>query len=164
MIELLSGLAILLLVLTLLAAVGLVTLAAFALMAALGLITDWSFKKIFFISFALGLFAPILAGGAVGSAIADGSLQRELQQGLNDSIIDRDGVTISVEDANGLREILPPRRDLEELLQERPDLRERIPEQVLEQLLERSDEIERALEAQDGVTIEGDIVTDSDGN
>ena len=64
------------------AAVGLTTVVAFGLMGILGLVSEWSFKRIFFTSFLLALAAPIMLGIATASAIADGSLQRELREGI----------------------------------------------------------------------------------
>jgi len=66
-----------------LAAVGITTLAAFALMTALGLLTDMSFKRLFFVSFFMGLAAPLLVGGAVFSIVDEPGFQRDLRDGFD---------------------------------------------------------------------------------
>lgn len=53
------------------AAIGVTTIAAFALMTVLGLVTEWSFKRIFFASFLMGLIAPILVGAALASSFSE---------------------------------------------------------------------------------------------
>ena len=136
--EILGGIALALAALVLLASVGVVTLAAFALMGALGLLTDWSFKRVFVVSFALGLLAPFLLGGAIIGAIEDGSLQRDFQDAL---VIEADA-----DDLQEIRDLLPPPEELERLLEERPDIRERIPPEVMERLLERGIVIDQSIE------------------
>ena len=136
--EILGGIALALAVLVLLASVGVVTIAAFALMGALGLLTDWSFRRVFVVSFALGMLAPFLLGGALVGAIQDGSLQRDFQDAF---VIEGDA-----DELQDLRELLPPPDELERLIEERPDIRERIPPEVLERLLERGIVIDQAVE------------------
>lgn len=82
--EVLSGILVGLVALFLLAALGLTTLAAFGIMAALGFVTEMSFKRLFFVSFGLGLFAPLVAIGALGSAFEDGRLGNDLQEGITE--------------------------------------------------------------------------------
>ena len=78
----LGGLVLLLVATPFLAAIGITTLAAFAIMSVLGLLTDMSFKRLFFVSFFMGLAAPILLGGAVFAAFEDGSFERDLRDGI----------------------------------------------------------------------------------
>ena len=78
----LGGLVLLLVATPFLAALGITTLAAFAIMSVLGLLTDMSFKRLFFVSFFMGLAAPILLGGAVFAAFEDGSFERDLRDGV----------------------------------------------------------------------------------
>lgn len=80
--EILGGIVLSLMLMVLLAGVGLVTVAGLALMIILGLLTNMSFKRLFFVSFGLGLLAPLLLAGVTIAAIEDGSLQRELRQEL----------------------------------------------------------------------------------
>jgi hypothetical protein len=68
--------------LTLLAAVGLTTLVAFALMTGLGLLTNMTFKRLFFMSFIMALAAPLLVGIGVYAVLQDGSLERDLRDDL----------------------------------------------------------------------------------
>ena len=72
----------LLVLMPVLAAVGVTTLAAFALMTALGLLTDMSFKRIFFVSFFMGLAAPVMLGAAIFSSVEDGTFERDLRDGI----------------------------------------------------------------------------------
>lgn len=97
-----------------LAAIGITTLAAFALMSVLGLMTDMSFKRIFFVSFFMGLAAPLLVGGAVFSIVDDARFQRDLRDGF-DQFIELP------EDAGGTAKLGPLIPRLQEL---RDDMRE----------------------------------------
>lgn len=78
----LGGLVLLLLATPLLAAIGVTTLAAFAIMTTLGLLTDMSFKRLFFASFFMGLAAPILLAGAIFASFEDGTFERDLRDGI----------------------------------------------------------------------------------
>ena len=62
--EILGGIVLSIFALVLLAALGLTTVLALTLMAVFGLLSNWSFKRIFFLSFFLGLSAPFLLGMA----------------------------------------------------------------------------------------------------
>jgi len=84
--EVFGGLIFSLMLMVLLAGLGLVTVAALALMIVLGLLTEMSFRRLFFVSFALGLLAPILAAGATYSAFQDGSLERDLSEGFGEVV------------------------------------------------------------------------------
>ena len=78
----LGGLVLLLLATPFLAAIGITTLAAFAFMIALGLLTEMSFKRLFIVSFFMGLAAPILLAGAVFASFEDGTFERDLRDGI----------------------------------------------------------------------------------
>ena len=65
-----------------LAAVGITTLAAFALMTLLGLLPDMSFKRLCFVSFFMGLAAPVLLAMAIFSSFEDGTFERDLRAGI----------------------------------------------------------------------------------
>ena len=79
--EIVGGMLVALVVLTVLAAVGVTTLVAFALMAVLGFVTEMSFRRTFFVSFLIALLAPLVLGIAGGIAIEDGALDD-----LNESV------------------------------------------------------------------------------
>ncbi|MEO1047212.1 MAG: hypothetical protein AAFW59_02685 [Pseudomonadota bacterium] len=104
--EILGGIVLSIFALVLLAALGLSTVMALALMAVFGLLSNWSFKRIFFLSFFLGLSAPILLGMATYSAFEDGSLERDLRAELGDVInIPEERVENWRESLDELREI-----------------------------------------------------------
>ena len=84
--EIIGGIVLSLVAMVLLAALGLTTVFALGFMMILGLLTNISFKRLFFISFAMGLAAPILLGAATFAAFEDGSLERELRAELGDVI------------------------------------------------------------------------------
>ncbi|MGB3469420.1 MAG: hypothetical protein WBA51_01190 [Erythrobacter sp.] len=84
--EVFGGLIVSLMLMVLLAGLGLATLAALALMMVLGLLTEMSFRRIFFVSFAMGLIAPIVLAGATYAAFEDGSLERDLRAELGEVI------------------------------------------------------------------------------
>lgn len=136
--EFLGGLAVAFAIMVPLAAVGIVTLAAFAMMVLFGLLTEWSFKRNFITSFAVGLLAPFVVAALVAGAIEDGSLQRELQGAVT---VEGD-LDELLEGQPGLRELLPPPEQVERVLEERPELRQQIPADLLEALLDRNDAIE----------------------
>ncbi len=101
--EIVGGMLIALVVLTVLAAVGVTTLVAFALMAVLGFVTEMSFRRTFFVSFLIALLAPIILAIAGGIAIEDGALD-----GLNE------GVTISTQSGGEWAEAIPRFEELRE--------------------------------------------------
>jgi len=80
--EIIAGLALSLIAIILLAAVGLTTVVALGLMMVMGLLTNMSFKRLFFVSFAMGLAAPVMLGAATFAAIEDGSFESDLRRDL----------------------------------------------------------------------------------
>ncbi|MEM9312837.1 MAG: hypothetical protein AAGA34_15450, partial [Pseudomonadota bacterium] len=60
--EFLGGLVLSIVAMVLLALVGLTTVFALGFMTVLGLLTEMSFKRLFFVSFAMALAAPVLLG------------------------------------------------------------------------------------------------------
>ena len=94
--EIVGGMLVALVALTVLAAVGVTTLVAFALMAVLGFVTEMSFRRTFFVSFLIALLAPIFLAIAGGIAIEDGALDD-----LNQS------VTISNQNGEDWVEVIP---------------------------------------------------------
>ncbi|MEM7779122.1 MAG: hypothetical protein AAF697_01880 [Pseudomonadota bacterium] len=75
-----------LLTMPLLAALGLTTLAAFILMPILGLVSEWSFKRIFFVSFFLGLIAPVIVGVSLAQSANEFIGGRDLRDVIAESI------------------------------------------------------------------------------
>ena len=146
--EILGGILALLTLLTLLAAVGITTLAAFVLMAALGLLTDMSFKRLFFVSFAIGLAAPILLGLGVGAAFADGTLERELRAELGRS------VDIPATLSSNWRQAVPQFRDLRERYRA-GEISESEFERRIEALIEQASTVEIRARAIDDSTDDG---------
>ena len=151
--EIVGGLLIGLVLLTILAAVGVTTVVAFGLMALLGLVTEMSFKRIFFASFMMALAAPLILGIAGFAAIEDGSLERELRDGLGETIVIPSG------DPDQWRDAVPRIRELrDELRDGRIDGEEF--ERELEQLIEERTSVRidvegiEASNAEDAITIE----------
>ena len=75
-----------LLLMPLFAAVGVTTVAAFALMGVFGLVTEWSFKRVFFTSFALGLLAPIIVAAAIGNSVEEALDGRDVREVIAQNI------------------------------------------------------------------------------
>lgn len=151
--EIVGGIVVGLVLLTILAAIGVTTVVAFGLMALLGLVTEMSFKRIFFASFMMALAAPLILGIAGFAAVEDGSLERELRDGLGETIVIPSG------DPDQWRDAVPRIREL------RDDLREgRIDgeefERELEQLIEERTSVRidvegiEASNAEDAITIQ----------
>jgi len=117
-----------------LAILGVVTLAAIPLMAVMSLLTEMSFKRVFFTSFALALLAPILLGVAIGSAVEDGSLQREIQSEFRDAFSESDLSESELEEIRNVRDALTPERreQIEQFFEERPELRQILPPELSE--------------------------------
>ncbi|WP_299192936.1 hypothetical protein [uncultured Erythrobacter sp.] len=118
MIDFIGDLIIALGVLATLAMLGVGTLFAFALMGALNLVTELSFKRIFFISFGAAMILPLLLGTVVIGVLADDEVQDEIRAELRDS--------------------LPP---VEEIRQTLPQLQSDLEDGTLD-----SEEIERLIE------------------
>ena len=131
------------------AAVGLTTVVAFGLMALFSLVSEWSFKRIFFTSFLLALAAPIMLGIATVSAIADGSLQRELREGVAQVLPGAEEI------GQNWQEIGPRVRDVRQQLDE-GQIDEDEARQQIEQIVNEQTGIEVNL---DGMTIEGESRT-----
>ena len=104
--EILGGLLVAFGTLVLLAGVGLAALLALASMVALHFLTEMSFKKVFLVSSAIGLLAPIFVGLAIGGAVADGSFERDLRNELGDV------VQLPTDGGENWREALTDLRDL----------------------------------------------------
>ncbi|MEP3420900.1 MAG: hypothetical protein ABJN35_04140 [Erythrobacter sp.] len=104
--EVLGGVLLAIAGIVLLAAIGLTTVVALILMAVLGFITEMSFKRLFFVSFGLGLLAPILFGIGVSSVLSDNSIQREIMSELNQSISGPENVIEVIPRISELREQL----------------------------------------------------------
>lgn len=110
--EIVGGLILSLVALLLLAGLGLVTIVALGLMVILGLLTQMSFRRLFFVSFGLGLLAPVALAVAGSIAIEDGSLERDLRDEIGE-------IMQLPEDRGGnwsetLSELQDLRRDIEE--------------------------------------------------
>lgn len=84
--EILGGLVAAFVAIVLLAGVGLASLLALASMVVLHFLTQMSFRRVFFVSAGIGLLAPIFVGLAIGGAVADGSIERDLRAELGDRI------------------------------------------------------------------------------
>ncbi|WP_108790226.1 hypothetical protein [Erythrobacter sp. Alg231-14] len=104
--EVLGGVLLAIAGIVLLAAIGLTTVVALILMAVLGFITEMSFKRLFFVSFGLGLLAPILLGIGVSSVLSDNNIQREIMSELNQSISGPENVIEVIPRISELREQL----------------------------------------------------------
>lgn len=151
--EIVGGIVVGLVLLTILAAIGVTTVVAFGLMALLGLVTEMSFKRVFFASFMMALAAPLLLGIAGFAVVEDGSLERELRDGIGETIV------IPTGDSAEWREAIPRIRDLRDDLREgRIDSEEF--ERELEQLIDETTSVRidvegiDASEAEDAITIE----------
>ncbi len=103
MMEILGGLLLAILLLTLL---GSVTLLAFASMAVLGIVTEMSFRRLFFVSFGIGLLAPILLGIGISSAFEEEDFQREILGELNDAYSGSENVMEAIPRVRELRQQL----------------------------------------------------------
>ena len=145
--EILGGIA---LALVLLALVGVVTVAAIPLMAVIGLLTEMSFKRVFFTSFALALLAPIALGVMIGEAIEDGSIQREIQRDFSESISQAEFSDSDLQEIRQIRESLSDERiqQIERVFEQNPQIRQALPPELVE-IIESEDV------AQDVVVIEG---------
>ena len=131
------------------AAIGLTTVVAFGLMGLFSLVSEWSFKRIFYTSFLMALAAPIVLGIATVSAIADGSLQRELRDGVAQVLPGAEEIGQSWQEIGPrVREV---RADLEAGEIDEDEARQRI-----EQVINEQTGIEVNL---DGVTVEGESRT-----
>ncbi|MHA7818540.1 MAG: hypothetical protein ACX930_02710 [Erythrobacter sp.] len=151
--EIVGGILVALVLLTILAAIGVTTVVAFGLMALLGLVTEMSFKRVFFVSFMMALAAPLLLGIAGYAAIEDGSLERDLRDGLGETIV------IPTGDSAEWRETIPRIRELRDELRDgriSPDEFERELEQLVDEATSVRIDVEGidASDVEDAITIE----------
>ena len=122
-----------------LAALGLTTLAAFVLMGLMGLVTEWSFRRIFVTSFLLGLAAPLIAAISLGQAAERALDGRDL----------RDVIAQNIEGGEErLREWEQAGEQAQEIIDsaERGEISEQEAERQLEQLIEEQTGFEVDLE------------------
>ncbi len=143
--EILGGSLLAIIALTLL---GSVTALAFASMAVLGIVTEMSFKRLFFVSFGLGLLAPILLGVWVASALSDDRVQRDIMAEFNQAVTGSESVV----------EAIPRIRELREQLSDGTITPDQFEEQ-LEALIEERTGSQIELDGP-GVTIDAETETD----
>jgi len=156
--EILSGLAAAFGLMIALAALGVTSLAAFALMGALGLITDWSFRRIFFVAFALGLFAPVILAVNIGNTLSSEDFQRDLQRELLEKVPGTDAVPQEAIDA--IPQVLELRDQLQDGTITAQEFEDRLRERAEEVRAAREAQLQAASEAQQ---IESDAGADADG-
>ncbi|MBV7260094.1 hypothetical protein [Erythrobacter crassostreae] len=137
-----------LLVTVLLAMLGSVTVLAFASMALLGLVTEMSFKRMFFASFGIGLLAPILLAGWISTQVSEESVQLELLTELNDAVSGSENVMGAI----------PRIRELRQQLSDGTITQDEF-ETQLEQLIEETSGAQVELE---GVEVPSGAVTEVD--
>lgn len=124
--EVIGGIILALMLMAVLAGLGLAALSAFAIMAVLALVTEMSFKRLFFVSFGLGLIVPLALGGLTMGALEDGSLQKELGRELAQVFPAGESVSVNLEETIPRLEAL--QRDLENEDLDREEIRARIRE------------------------------------
>lgn len=143
----------LLVAMPILAAIGVTTLAAFAFMSVLGLLTDMSFKRLFFVSFAMGLAALVLIAGMVFSTFDDPGFQRDLRDGF-DQIVQ---IPDDPSDAATVGPLIPRLRNLRDDI-ENGDLSDKEIERRIEGLFEDTErgvvDIDGSQLSQDGDTVQ----------
>ena len=140
-------------VLLTLASFGIATFAAFGLMAALGLFTEMSFRRIFFISFGVALFLPILFGGAMIGVLSEESNQQEIAEGLREVLPSTEQFA---EELTNLNPVTPEERQALEDNSLSVDEREAIEQRIEGRIEERVQQIFPDAEVQvddDGVRI-----------
>lgn len=137
--EFVGGILLGLIAIIVLAAIGVTTVAALALMVVLGFLTEMSFRRLFFVSFGLGLLAPILLTIGIGSSLDDENFQRELQSEIRETLPGSESLS------SDIREAIPQVRELQQQLEDGAIEPE-----------EFSRELERLIEESAGVRIEID--------
>ena len=146
--EVIGGIILGITLLALLAALGITTVLAFAIMGVLGIVTEISFKRLFFISYGVALLAPILLGAAAFAAFEDGELERDLRDELSDVI------QIPADGGENWSEVLPELQDLSRD-RERGNLSDEEAERRLEEILSRVDDLQITIDIDgDGVVID----------
>ncbi|MEM1051325.1 MAG: hypothetical protein AAGI28_04445 [Pseudomonadota bacterium] len=145
--ELIGGLLAGLVTMALLAGVGLAAIIALAVMAVLYFLTELDFKKVFLISAGVGLLGPVMLGLAISSALADGSIQRDLRDQVGSY------VQLPDDQGEGWREALG---ELQELSNERENgtMSDEEAERRVEQILGGLDDMQITIDVDgDGVVI-----------
>ena len=153
--EIVGGILAGLIVLAILALVGVTALAGFALMGVLGLLTDMSFRRVFFTSFGFALIVPLILGIGGFAALEDGSLERELRSEMGG-----DMPTIEI-DPGELGELIPRIRDLREDLREGRIEPEEFERQV-EQLIDESTGVQIDVDSRDVSEVDGPLQIEVD--
>jgi hypothetical protein len=138
----------------LLSLIGSVTVLALASMAVLGITTEMSFRRLFFVSFGIGLLAPILLAMGVSSLFDDESFKQDLLTELSEVVSGSENVV----------QALPRIRELRQQLSDGTITQDEFEDQ-LEQLIEETSgaqielegvEITPEIEAQVDQLIEGE--------
>jgi len=148
--EIVGGILLALVAMVLLAGLGIASLVAFAIMGVLGLITEISFKRLFFIGFGVGILVPLLLGMATMSALADGSLERELRDELGQV------VQLPVDGGNAWSEALPRLQEISRD-RERGAITEAEAERRIEEIVSDFGDLQISIDLDgDGVSGSGD--------
>jgi len=124
--EVIGGIILALILMALLAGLGVAALAGLAIMAVLGLMTEMSFKRLFFVSFGLGLIAPLALGGLALGALEDRTIQEEIGRELAGVFPPGETVNVNLEETIPRLEAL--QRDLEDEDLGREEIRQRLRE------------------------------------
>jgi len=115
-------------VLTTFAALGISTLLAFAMMGALGLITEMSFKRIFFISFGAALILPILVGISTVGVVQDDQVREELAETMRDALPSTERLAEEIDNLAPITE--EERRGLEDGTITEEEIEQRVEERI----------------------------------
>jgi len=138
----------------LLSLIGSVTVLALASMAVLGITTEMSFRRLFFVSFGIGLLAPILLAMGVSSLFDDESFKQQLLTELSEVVTGSENIV----------QALPRIRELRQQFSDGTITQDEFEDQ-LEQLIEETSgaqielegvEITPEIEAQVDQLIEGE--------
>ena len=101
-----------------LAGLGVSTLLAFGIMAALGLVTELSFKRLFFISFGVAVLPTLIMGGILIGALQSGEVQSEISAEMREAFPNADGIPQFEDFRQGIEEGTIDGSELERILEE----------------------------------------------
>ncbi len=132
----------------LLSLIGSVTVLALASMAVLGITTEMSFRRLFFVSFGIGLLAPILLAAGVSSLFDDESFKQQFLTELSEFVAGSENVV----------QALPRIRELRQQLSDGTITPDQFEDQ-LEQLIEETSGAQIELE---GVEITPEVDAEAD--
>lgn len=148
--EIIGGILAAMVITVLLAGVGLAAIVGLGVMGVLYFLSEMDFRKVFLISAGVGLLAPVLLAMGIGSALEDGSFERDIREEIGDII------QLPDDAGEQWREALPKLREIGEA-SERGEITEEEARVRVREIFDTMEDLRIGIDINgDGIQIGGD--------